>query len=146
MVRLKAIPLFLGLALSASPALASNFCVAVNNGFGHGGTSYVGPSFALPAANNCKPWSGYTKTAATIITIATGTGCLSSNGKVLTLSVFDADPQFFGSGVIGNDYIQICPTAVTGCPINGSDQGNFNGIAAEQPCTAALLKLPVAHD
>lgn len=146
MVRFKAIP-FLMLGLSVSlPAFASNFCVAVNKGFGHGGTSYVGPSFALPAANNCKPWAGFTKTAGSVIATATGTGCLSSDGKVLTLSILDSDPQFFGSGVSPVDYIQLCPKGVTGCTISGNDQGEFNGPAAEQTCTATLLKLPATHD
>jgi hypothetical protein len=147
MVRFKAIPLCLVFGLSLSlPAFASNFCVAVNKGFNHGGTTYVGPSFALPGSGNCRSWAGFTKTGTNVIASATGTGCVSSDGKVFTLSVADIDPQFFGAGVIGVDYIQICPNGVTGCPISGNDQGNFNGTAAEQTCSASLLKLPDAHN
>jgi hypothetical protein len=147
MSRFKTLHLFLALGLIASaPAFAANFCVAVNGGFGSGGTSFVGPGFEAPAANACEPWSGFTKTATTVIGTATGTGCLSSNGKVLTLSIFNTDPPSFGAGVTKSDYIQLCPQGVKGCPISGSDQGYFAGPAAEQTCTAALLKLPAAHD
>jgi hypothetical protein len=140
--------LFFALGLVAPvPALAANFCVAVNGGFGGaGGTSFVGTGFALPVSGICKPWSGFTKTATTVIAFATGTGCLSSTGKVLTLSISNTDPDNFGAGVAVSDQIRICPTGTTGCPITGSDQGNFAGSAAEQICTANLLKLPVVHD
>ncbi len=147
MVRFKATQLFLMLGLSAPlPAYAANFCVAVNHGFGHGGTSYIGPSFELPASGNCKPWAGFTKTASSVIAMASGTGCLSSDGKVLTLSILDTDPQYFGAGTSALDYIQLCPKGVTSCSISGSDQGNFNGSAAEETCSASLLKLPETHD
>jgi hypothetical protein len=46
----------LGVVLSGAALAqnaASNFCVAVNGGFGSGGTSYVAPAFTLPAKNNC---------------------------------------------------------------------------------------------
>ena len=79
----------LGVVLSGAALaqnVASNFCVAVNGGFGSGGTSYIAPAFTLPAKNNCAAWSGFTKTASTVIAISTGTGCLASDGRVLTLS------------------------------------------------------------
>ena len=137
--------LALGLIAPAC-AYAANFCVAVNGGFGSGGTSYIAPAFALPAKNNCAAWSGFTKTASTVIAIATGTGCLASDGKVLTLSIFNTDPEFFGAGESVSDQIQLCPKGVAGCPITGQDFGNFGGSAAEQTCTARLLKLPPTHD
>jgi hypothetical protein len=136
--------LILGVIAPAS-AFASTFCVAVDGGFGGGGTSYIGPAFAMPSANGCKPWAGFTKTGATVIATATGTGCLSSNGKVLTLSIFDTNPDFFGSGVTVQDQIRVCPNSVTNCPIVGNDQGNFSGSAEQQTCTDALLKLPTNH-
>jgi hypothetical protein len=129
--------------ISAYPA---NFCVAVSGGFGSGGTSYIAPAFTLPAKNHCAAWSGFTKTATTVIAISTGTGCLSSNGTVLTLSIFNTDPPFFGTGAAVSDQIQLCPEGVTSCPITGQDSGNFSGSAAEQTCTASLLKLPQTHD
>src|SRR6516162_8175696 len=92
----------LGVVLSgaalAQNAVASNFCVAVNGGFGSGGTSYIAPAFTLPAKNNCAAWSGFTKTATTVIAISNGTGCLASDGRVLTLSIFNTDPLFIGAG------------------------------------------------
>ena len=136
----------LGVVLSGA-ALAQNFCVAVNGGFGSGGTSYIAPAFTLPAKNNCAAWSGFTKTATTVIAISTGTGCLASDGRVLTLSIFNTDPGFFGGGKAVADQIQLCPKGVTGCPITGQDVGNFGpGLAVEQPCTASLLALPPTHD
>ena len=136
----------LGVVLSGA-ALAQNFCVAVNGGFGSGGTSYIAPTFTLPVKNNCAAWSGFTKTATTVIAISTGTGCLASDGRVLTLSIFNTDPEFFGGGKAVADQIQLCPKGVTGCPITGQDVGNFGpGLAVEQPCTASLLALPPTHD
>src|SRR6516225_5346141 len=135
----------LGVVLSGA-ALAQNFCVAVNGGFGSGGTSYIAPTFTLPVKNNCAAWSGFTKTATTVIAISTGTGCLASDGRVLTLSIFNTDPAFFGAGKAVADQIQLCPKGVTGCPITGQDVGNFAGPAVQQTCTASLLTLPPTHD
>jgi hypothetical protein len=140
----------LGVVLSGAALaqnVASNFCVAVNGGFGSGGTSYIAPAFTLPAKNNCAAWSGFTKTASTVIAISTGTGCLASDGRVLTLSIFNTDPEFFGAGKAVADQIQLCPKGVTGCPITGQDVGNFGpGLAVQQTCTASLLTLPPTHD
>ena len=127
-------------------AYAANFCVAVNGGFGNGGTSYIAPAFTMPAKNNCAAWSGFTKTATTVIAIWTGTGCLASDGRVLTLSIFNTDLEFFGAGVAVLDQIELCPKGVTGCPITGEDIGNFTGPAVQQTCTASLLTLPPTHN
>jgi|SRR5215469_14989153 len=128
-------------------AYAANFCVAVNGGFGSGGTSYIAPDFTLPAKNNCATWSGFTKTATTVIATSTGTGCLASDGRVLTLSIFNTDAEFFGAGTAVLDQIQLCPKGVTGCPITGQDVGNFGpGLAVQQTCTSSLLTLPPTHD
>jgi hypothetical protein len=126
---------------------ASNYCISVGGGFGGGGTSFIGTGFAVPAAGTCVPWSGFTKTASTVVLMTSGTGCLSSNGKVLTVSVSSADPSYLGAGALGSDYITFCPTGVTGCPLgSGQDVGEFAGTAAPETCTAALLKLPALHD
>ena len=78
---------------------------------------------------------------------STGTGCLSSNGKVLTVSIFSTDPSSLGAGQIGADYIQLCPAGVTGCPLGeGTDQGEFSGVAEPETCTPKLLTLPALHD
>ena len=147
MLRFHALRLYLVLGLIAPmPAFAANFCVAVNGGFGNGGTSYVAPDFALPVSGLCKPWSGFTKTGASVITTASGTGCVSSNGKVLTLSIFNTDPAYFSPGEAVSDHVQICPKGIAKCPVPGQDQGYFGGPAAEQACTAALLRLPAVHD
>ena len=112
-----------------------------------GGTTFVGTGFAVPAKGNCAPWSGFTKTASTVILTTSGAGCLSSDGKVLTVSVSSQDPSFFGAGQLQADYIQLCPAGVSSCPIGGGrDSGQFGGPAAPVTCSASLLSLPALHD
>jgi hypothetical protein len=148
MFRFKTPQLFLLLGLIAPVySYAANYCIAVGGGFGSGGTSFMGINFALPDDGKCQPWSGFTKTASTVILTTTGTGCLSSNGKVLTVSVFSTDPAFLGAGAFGSDYIQLCPGGGTSCTNGGgTDQGYFSGTAAPETCTAKLLNLPAKHD
>ena len=53
MFRFKTPIIVLALGLTAPIyAYAANFCVAVNGGFGSGGTSYIAPVFTVPAKNN----------------------------------------------------------------------------------------------
>jgi hypothetical protein len=139
--------LMLGLIAPLS-SNAANFCIAANGGFGNGGSSFVGIGFVLPAAGLCVPWSGLTKTASSVIAIATGTGCRSTDGKVLELTVSSTDPAFLGSGVIGSDHIKFCPAGAATCPFGGgTGTGTFsNGSAARQTCTTSLVKLPALHD
>jgi hypothetical protein len=131
--------------LIAPAFAASPYCVAVNGGFGTlGGTSFVARGFDMPDPSKCTPWSGYTKTASTVILTTSGTACISDDGTVLTVSVASADPAYVAGQV--SDYIQLCPAAVTNCSIGGQDSGFFAGSAAEQPCTDDLLDLPAMHD
>ena len=149
MFRIKTPHLFLLLGLiGPACSFAANYCIKVNGGFGNGGTSFIGRNFAVPAAGNCKPWSGFTKTGSTVVAMSTGSGCTSSDGKVLTLTVFSTDPPWFGSGQIGTDHIRLCPAGVSGCPIGGgTDVGSFGpGGAAPQGCTTKLLNLPAIND
>ena len=148
MFRFKTSHLLLMVGLIAPiPSYAANFCIKVNGGFGSGGSSFVGKGFALPTAGNCKPWAGYVKTASTVIANSTGAGCLSSDGKVLTLTIISTDPPFLGTGVTATDHIRLCPAGVTGCPIGaGQDIGTFGGPAAKQTCSTSLLNLPAIHD
>jgi hypothetical protein len=100
----------------------------------------------VPAPGVCAPWTGFTKTASSVILLTSGTGCMSSTGKVLTVSVSSADPSYLGAGQLGSDYIQLCPTGSTGCALShGSDQGTFGGSATEEVCTGTLLHLPATH-
>ena len=148
MFRFKTLQLFLLLALIAPVySYAADYCIAVNGGFGNGGTSFIGINFAVPAAGKCKPWSGFTKTGSTVILTTTGTACLASDGTVMTLSVFNTDPDFLGAGQLASDYIRFCPAGASGCIIGGGvDQGYFTGDAAPQTCTNKLVKLPALHD
>lgn len=134
------------LILSVS-ATAANYCIKVNGGFGNGGTSYIGRNFAVPAPGDCRPWAGFTKTASSVIANSTGAGCLSSDGKVLTLTIFSTNPSYLGYGVAATDHIRLCPSGVANCPIGGGqDIGTFGGPAAQQFCSAKLLALPAIHD
>jgi hypothetical protein len=127
---------------------AADYCIATNGGFGHGGSTFIGKNFALPAAGLCAPWAGFTKTASSVIAISTGTGCRSSDGKSLELTISSTDPSFLGSGVIGSDHIKFCPGGATTCPFGGgTGTGTFsNGSAKAQACTTTLVKLPALHD
>lgn len=147
MARIRAVSALAVAALAWPMAVqAANFCVAVSDGFGNGGTSFIAPSFTLPAKNHCAPWAGFTKTASTVVLTASGAGCVASDGKVLTLTLAGTDTPFLGAGAQAIDQIQLCATGVTGCPVQGQDQGFFSGPAAEQNCTAGLLTLPPTHD
>jgi hypothetical protein len=139
--------LMLGLIAPLS-SNAADYCIATNGGFGKGGSSFIGKGFVLPAAGSCVRWSGFTKTASSVIAISSGTACRSSDGKALELTISSTDPSFLGSGVIGSDHIKFCPGGATTCPFGGgTGTGTFsNGSARAQTCTTALLKLPAIHD
>ena len=121
------------------------FCIAVGGGFGSGGTTFVGPSFTLPATNKCSPWAGFTKTASTVILNTSGAACLSTTGKTLTLNLSSIDPPFFGTSPVA-DYIQLTRASSTGTFTGGTDQGQFAGSADQITCTSTLLSLPDVHD
>src|SRR5579859_3134918 len=112
------IPAVLGL-MAPLGTYATNFCVAVNGGFGSGGTSYIAPTFTLPAADKCKSWTGFTKTASSVILFSTGVACMAAGDKVLTLSITNTDPAFVGANAAAFDQIVLCPTGTTGCPVSG---------------------------
>lgn len=139
-----------GLFIAPLYASASSYCIAANGGFGKGGTTFVGQGFELPLAGKCSPWVGFTKTASSVILTTSGVGCTSSDGKVLTVSVTSADPDFFGAGRNVPDYIRVCPEGSSHCPIgSGSDVGDDylgSGPAAIEKCTSELLELPSQHD
>ena len=132
--------------IPVSSAAEANYCIAVNGGFGNGGTTFIGKGFALPADGNCTSWSGFAKTASTVILTTTGTGCMSSDGKVLTVSVIDADPSFVGAGVVKADYVRLSRSNTTQPFSSGQDTGYFAGSAKSQACTTALMNLPDTHD
>jgi len=137
----------LGVIAPVSSFATSHYCIEVGGGFGKGGTTFIGTNFAVPAEGVCAPWSGFTKTASTVILMSSGVGCLSSDGKVLTVSVSSQDPSYFGSDAPHSDYIQICPAGTKSCPLGGGrDNGEFSGPAAPISCTSSLESLPAMHD
>lgn len=121
------------------------FCIATAGGFGNGGTTFVAPGFTVPAQNKCTSWSGFTKTASTVILNTNGAACLSTTGKTLTVSVSSADPAFLGTNP-ASDYIQLTRASSTGSFTGGTDQGEFAGSADQVTCTSGLLSLPDIHD
>jgi hypothetical protein len=121
------------------------FCIATAGGFGGGGTTFVAPGFIVPAQNKCTSWSGFTKTASTVILTTSGAACLSSTGKTLTVNASSADPAFVGTNP-ASDYIQLTRASSTGSFSGGTDQGQFAGSADQVTCTAGLLSLPDIHD
>ena len=139
--------LFLLLALlTPVSGFASNYCIATNGGFGHGGTTFIEPGFAVPLAGKCTPWTGFTKTATSVVMTTYGTSCLSSDGTALTVAVSSADPNWFGAGNIGSDYIQLTRSNTAESFTTGYDQGAFGGNAEVVSCTSSLLHLPSSHD
>ena len=137
----------LSLSLSAVHSFAAEapYCIAVNGGFGGGGTTFVARNFTLPTQSKCTPWTGYTKTASTVILVTSGTSCLSSDNDALTVSVSSADPSFLGAGSIASDYIQLSRGDATE-PFTGQDYGYFGGSAEPVSCTSGVLSLPAYHD
>lgn len=148
MFRLKTPRLFLllGLAAPGCSFATSHYCIATGGGFGHGGTTFIGIGFALPAEGACTPWAGFTKTGSSVVLTTTGTGCLSSDGKALTVSVSSADPQYFGTGSTGSDYIQFSRHESSASFGAGEDYGYFGGSAEPVTCSSSLLSLPSTHD
>ena len=122
-----------------------SFCIATAGGFGDGGTTFVAPAITVPGENKCTSWSGFTKTASTVILNTSGAACLSTTGKTLTVSVDSIDPAFFGTSPV-SDYIQLTRASSTGTFTGGTDQGQFAGSADQVTCTSDLLTLPDSHD
>ena len=64
-------------SFAATPAPGpAPYCIAVNGGFGksgYSGSTFVARNFTMPDANKCNPWTGYTKTSATVIFTTSGT-------------------------------------------------------------------------
>jgi hypothetical protein len=132
------------LSLSLAPiysfAAETPYCISVNGGFGNsGGTTFVARNFTLPEASKCTPWSGYTKTATTVILTTSGTSCLPSDSKALTISVSSAAFLFTSEPAV--DYIQLSRGDETE-PFTGQDFGYFAGTAEPVSCTSDLLSLP----
>jgi hypothetical protein len=138
--------ILLGLAAPAYSFATEHYCIAVRGGFGDGGTTFIATGFAVPAEGACAPWSGFTKTATSVILTTYGTGCLSSDGKALTVSVSSSDPDYLGVGSAELDYIRLSRQESKGSFTSGNDQGEFGGPAEAVTCTSALEHLPSSHD
>jgi hypothetical protein len=142
--------LLLGLIAPLHSFAASSeapYCIAVNGGFvgPATGTTFVARNYSQPAEGKCTPWTGYTKTQDTVILTTSGTSCLSSDSKALTVSVSSADPELVGPGALVGDYIQLYRPDATQ-PFTGSDTGEFAGSAEPISCTSDLLTLPSYHN
>ena len=131
-------------SFAAAPGPAP-YCIATGGGFGNGGSTFVARNFSMPEANKCSTWTGYTKTASTVILTTSGTACLSGDSTTLTVSVSSQDPDFLGVGSVAADYIRMTRTSATD-PFSGEDQGYLMGAADPVSCTNDLLTLPAYHD
>ena len=131
--------LLLGLIAPVRSFAEAHYCIASNGGFGNGGTTYIGLGFSLPAEGNCAAWSGFTKAEGTVILVANGTGCLTSDGKTLSISIFNAQPSFFAQP--DAEFIQLTRENSKE-PFSGQDTGYFGGNAEPVSCTSSLLHLP----
>jgi hypothetical protein len=67
--------------------------------------------------------------ASTVILTTTGTGRLSSDGKVLTVSDINSAPPFFGADQLRSDYIQLSRSSSTGTFGTGEETGALGGSA-----------------
>jgi hypothetical protein len=135
----------LGLATPLTSS-AAHYCINTAGGFGHGGSTFVAYSFGVPNEGACEPWNGFTKTSASVIFLTTGVGCLSSDGKRMTLSLTSQDPDYLGVERQAVDYLYLARTGSSGSFTSGEDQGYLSGAAAEITCTSALETLPAIHD
>ena len=142
--------LLLGLIAPLHSFAASSeapYCIAVNGGYvgPATGTTFVARNFSQPAEGKCTQWTGYTKTATTVVLTTSGTACLSSDSTALTVSVSSADPDYLGVGKLAVDYIKMARSSATE-PFSGEDQGYLAGGAEPTTCTSDLLTLPANHD
>jgi hypothetical protein len=148
--RFKTSHLFLLLGLIAPlQSFASSeapYCVAVNGGYTGPatGTTFVARNYSQPAGGHCTPWTGYTWTLDNVILTTSGTSCLSSDGKALTVAVSSLDPPTFYIGQYTADYIQL-NRVDSSQPFSGEDTGAFAGSAEPVSCTSDLLNLPSVH-
>jgi hypothetical protein len=148
MFRFRTLYLSLALGLIAAPVSSfatGPYCIAVSGGFGHGGSTFIAPGLSFPGKNGCNPWSGFTKTASTVVLQTSGDACLSSNGLVLTVSVSNADPDFIGGGKASWDYIRLTRSSTSASFSGGTDVGSLGGSAKSTSCTSSLLTLPSSH-
>ena len=150
--RFKKAHLFLLLGLIAPlQSFASSseapYCIAVNGGFvgPATGTTFVARNFSQPSEGKCTPWTGYTKTATSVVLTTSGTACLSGDSTAMTVSVSSADPSYLPINQLTADYIQLTRTDTTQ-PFTGEDYGAFAGSAEPVSCTSDLLNLPSSHD
>jgi hypothetical protein len=60
-----------------------------------------------------------------------GTGCCSSDGKALTVSLSSVNPSFLGAGQLGADYIQL-NRGDSQEPFTGEDLAAFAGSRADE--------------
>ncbi|WP_139306240.1 hypothetical protein [Methylomonas sp. LWB] len=137
-----------GLSFTATQAhAASNACIAVNGGFGNGGTTFVGKGFSLPGNGSCGTWSGVVKTGSSVVLTSSGSACTSSDGVILTLTMHSTDPAYFGNGeTAAVDHIQLCLKGTTNCPYGQYSHGYFSGPVERINCTTDLITIPSTHD
>jgi hypothetical protein len=80
------------LVFAPGVAGAKNYCIS---GFPNGTFVLVGVGFTVPSKGTCKTWTGLT-TQNDLNSPSAGTGCTSSNGTELSLTITTSVPQNAG--------------------------------------------------
>ncbi|MGC1341360.1 MAG: hypothetical protein WA854_03495 [Candidatus Binataceae bacterium] len=110
MSRLKAVMAGIAAVLFLAPGLASakNFCIG-----GFTNTSYIllGQGFTIPKKGTCKAWIGFVEEPETV---SSGTGCTSTDGTELTLSIT--------SGTETGAFVEVDAITLSLPSLTGSDE------------------------
>jgi hypothetical protein len=125
------------LVFAPGVAEAKNYCIS---GFASSSYVLVGIGFTLPAKGMCKTWTGLTMQN-DLNSPSAGTGCTSSNGTELSLTITTSVPQ--NAGHIEIDSITLSLPKETGVTnstnIKAGVVTSFSGSGITGgPCTGSL--------
>ena len=118
---------------------ANDMCLTINS------STYVlvGKGFIVPPKGKCRPWTGLTAQSNTN-SPSSGTGCTSSDGSHLNLTITTSFPDF---GLFFLDSVTLSLPSRTGTDVNislggGDSSGTFSAVAvtcAPQPIPAITI-------
>ena len=118
MSRLRAVMAGVATILLLAPGLASakNFCIT---GFPNSSYIMLGQGFTVPKKGKCKVWIGFVEEP---LIASTGTGCTSTDGTELTLSIISSTSTGFSEvdgialslpSLTGSDDVQVTESSST---------------------------------
>ncbi len=85
-------------ALAPSSSYAANYCIAVGGGFGSGGETFVGYRLCCSCRGHLLAVVRFTKGFSSVVLLTHGSGCLSSDGKVLSVQPVQRRPVLLRRG------------------------------------------------